>query len=296
MELRDIEIFLTLAEELHFGRTAARLYVSQARVSQAISQQERRIGSPLFDRSNRRQVRLTPIGRQLRDDLRPVYAGLRESLERARMATRGITARLRVGMLPFNVHDLHPYWQAFRVRHPQWELQLRRAPYTDPFARLRDGDMDVLIAWLPVEEPDLTVGPPLFTDPRVLAVSADHELAGRSSVQLEALGDFQHATAAHMPDYWEDSYLPFRTPRGQTIERIEPITNADDLINLVSTGEIVHNFPAHVTRYWSMPHLRWLPIPDMPSLVYALVWQTEAENDLIRALAQTVHDLGTTTG
>ncbi len=296
MEIRDIEIFLTLAEELHFGRTATRLHVSQARVSQAISQQERRIGSPLFDRSNRRQVRLTPVGRQLRDDLRPVYSGLQQSLERARMASRGITARLRVGMLPFNVHDFHPYWQAFRARHPQWELQLRRAPFIDPFAAIRDGEMDVLIAWLPVEEPDLTVGPSLLTDRRVLAVSGAHEPAGRSSIPLEALGDFQHAIATDMPDYWQDSYLPSHTPRGQTIERIALITDADELIDLVGTGEIVHTFPAHVTRYWSMPHLRWLPIPDMPPLTYAPVWQTETENDLVRAFAQTVHDLGATTG
>lgn len=296
MELRDIEIFLTLAEELHFGRTAARLYVSQARVSQAISQQERRIGTPLFDRSNRRQVRLTPVGQQLRADLLPVYEGLRESLERARMASRGINARLRVGLFPFNVHELHPYWRTFRDRHPQWELQLRRAPFIDPFARLRSGDVDVLVAWLPVEEPDLTVGPVLFTDPRVLAVSAEHELAGRPSVPTEALADFSHASAPHLPDYWEDSYLPFHTPRGQPIERIESITNADELINLVSTGEIVHTFPAHVTRYWAMPHLRWLSMPDMPPLTYALVWRTDAETDLIRALAQTIQELGPTSG
>ncbi|GAA4629950.1 hypothetical protein GCM10023196_053370 [Actinoallomurus vinaceus] len=50
MELRDIEIFLTLAEELHFGRTAERLHISQARVSQAIGQQERGVGGRLFDR------------------------------------------------------------------------------------------------------------------------------------------------------------------------------------------------------------------------------------------------------
>ena len=295
MEIRDIEIFLTLAEELHFGRTAARLHISQARVSQAISQQERRLGSPLFDRSNRRRTQLTPVGRQLRDDLRPVYAGLRDSLDRARMASRGVTARLRVGMLPLNVAALQPYWQTFRSRHPQWELQLRRAPFIGPFDRLRAGDLDVLIAWLPVEEPDLTVGPTLFTDPRVLAVSTDHELAGRSSIPLEALADFANAAAPDMPDYWEESYLPFHAPGGQTIERIEPVTNADELVSLVTTGEIVHPFPAHVTRYWSMPHLQWLPIPNMPALAYALVWHTESENDLTRALAQTVRDLGTTT-
>ncbi|MGW8882036.1 LysR family transcriptional regulator, partial [Streptomyces mirabilis] len=75
MELRDIEIFLTLAEELHFGRTAARLHVSPARVSQAIKKQERRIGGALFDRTSH-HVRLTPLGRQLYDDLLPVHRGL----------------------------------------------------------------------------------------------------------------------------------------------------------------------------------------------------------------------------
>jgi hypothetical protein len=72
VELRDIEIFLVLAEELHFGRTAERLHVSRARVSQAIKKQERRIGAPLFDRTSR-TVTLTPIGQRLRDDLQQAY-------------------------------------------------------------------------------------------------------------------------------------------------------------------------------------------------------------------------------
>lgn len=292
MELRDIEIFLTLAEELHFGRAAARLHVSQARVSQAISQQERRLGGVLFDRANRRSIRLTPLGRQLRDDLKPVYTGLRDSLERARLAARGVTDTLRVGMMPFNIADLHHYWRAFRSRHPQWELRIRRAPYVDPFSELRNGTLDVLVVWLPIEEPDLTVGPVLFTDSRLLAVSIEDELAGRSSVSLESLSSRQHVTAPRMPDYWEDRYLPFNTPRGRPIERLRTVVNADELINLVGTGEIVHTFPGHVTEYWAMSHIRWLPIPDMPPLSYAVVWRSEAENDLVRALARTVRDLG----
>ncbi|WP_018348806.1 LysR family transcriptional regulator [Longispora albida] len=295
MEIRDIEIFLTLAEELHFGRTAARLHISTARVSQAISQQERRLGSLLFDRSNRRQVCLTPVGQRLRDDLRLVYAGLRDSLDRARMASRGITARLRVGLMPFNVADLQHYWQAFRTRHPHWELQIRQAPYVGQFDRLRAGDFDVLVVWLPVEEPDLTVGPVLFTDPRVLAVAAGHELAGRDAVSVEALADFANAMAPDFPDYWEDSYLPFHTPGGAGIERPELVTNAEELINLVITGEIVHPFPSHVTRHWSMPHVHFSRIPDMGRLSFALVWRTEAENDIIRALAHVVRELGSFT-
>ncbi|MFF5449122.1 LysR family transcriptional regulator [Streptomyces sp. NPDC012888] len=293
MELRDIEIFLVLAEELHFGRTAQRLHVSQARVSQAIKKQERRIGAELFTRTSR-TVFLTEVGRQFRDDLQPVYAGLRESLERARLAARGITAQLRVSLMPFNMADLHPYWKTFRARHPQWGLQVRQATFTDVFGRLRSGATDVLVAWLPVEEPDFTVGPPLCTDSRILAVAADHRLASRDSVPMELLAEFPHATALGLADYWEDSYLPFHTPRGRAIERVADAAsdNADELISHVGMGEIVHTFPGHVTRYWGMSHIRWLPVPEMGTLTFALVWRTEAENDLIRALADTVRDLG----
>ncbi|MFD9792837.1 LysR family transcriptional regulator [Streptomyces sp. NPDC059070] len=291
MELRDIEIFLVLAEELHFGRTAERLRVSQARVSQAIRKQERRIGAALFERTSR-TVRLTDVGRQLRDDLQPVYAGLHDSLERARLAARGVTGRLRIGMMPFNVVDLHFYWKEFRSRHPQWELEIRQMTYIDPFGRLREGDLDVIVVWLPVEEPDFTVGPVLMTDRRILAVSADHELADRTSARLEMFADFLHPMPPSLPDYWEDGYMPFHTPRGRIIERERPVTNAEDLISRVGMGEIIHGFPSHVTRHWGMPNIRWIPVPDLTTLSYALIWRTDAENEPIRALAETVRELG----
>ncbi|GHI83029.1 hypothetical protein Sxan_03930 [Streptomyces xanthophaeus] len=53
-----------------------------------------------------------------------------------------------------------------------------------------------------------------------LSVAADHQLAGRESVPLELLAELPHGTALDLQDYWEDSYLPFRTPRGRPIERI----------------------------------------------------------------------------
>ncbi|HUR07074.1 MAG TPA: LysR family transcriptional regulator [Nonomuraea sp.] len=291
VELRDIEIFLVLAEELHFGRTAARLHVSQARVSQAIKTQERRIGAPLFDRTSRR-VRLTPLGQQLRADLKPVYAGLRDSLERARLAARGITAVLRVGMLPINVHDLRPYWDTFRARHPAWELRISHPTFADVFGGLRRGEIDVLVAWLPVEEPDLTVGPVLFAESRVLAVAAGHELTGRTSVSLEVVGDFQHVDVETRPDYWFESYVPSHTRRGRAIERGPLVRNSAEILSWTGMGEVVALFPSHMTRYWVRQDIVYLPVRDVEPLLYALIWRSDTENDLIRALAQTVRDLG----
>lgn len=96
-------------------------------VSQVIRKQERRIGAALFERTSR-TVRPTSVERRLRDDLQPVYAGLHESLERARLAARGVTGRLRLGMMPFNVVDMHPYWKAFRPCTPTrpWARRSRK--------------------------------------------------------------------------------------------------------------------------------------------------------------------------
>ncbi|GII34313.1 LysR family transcriptional regulator [Planotetraspora mira] len=292
MELRDIEIFLTLAEELHFGRTAERLRVSPARITQAIKKQERQIGAPLFDRTSR-TVRLTPLGRQLCDDLWPVYSGLQDGMRRAKLAAQGVTAVLRVGMIPLNAHELRPYWDTFRTRHPQWKLQIQHAPFIDPFAGLRRGDLDILICWMPVEEPDLTVGPVLFADPRVVAVAADHELTRRTSVSLEMLADFQHSDGPSIPDYWADSFCPFYTRKGRPIERGPLVRNTEEIFTLTSTGELVNLFPAHMTRYWNRPDIAYLPVSDIDALPYALVWRTETENERIRALAQVAADIGT---
>lgn len=291
MELRDIEIFLTLAEELHFGRTAVRLHLSQARVSQVISRQERLLGASLFDRNNRRSIQLTPLGRQLRDDLRPVYASLHHSLERARLHAQGVTAVLRVGMIPPNAYDLGRYWDTFRARHPRWRLRVLHAPVTDPFAGLRRGDVDVLVTWLPVREPDLTVGPLLSTTSRVLAVPTGHVLAHRDSVSQEVAADFLHPTV-DAPGYWVEGLLPAHTHGGRVIERGPVVRNAEEALALVSSGEVVGLFPAHVNRYWKRPDITYLPVRDLGVVRFAPVWRTEAETDLIRAFAHTVRDLG----
>ncbi|MEH0630269.1 LysR family transcriptional regulator [Streptomyces stelliscabiei] len=162
MGLRDIEIFLTLAEELHFGRTAERLHVSQARVSQAVRQQERLLGVTLFDRTSRR-VTLTPVGRRLREDLQQALDLLHAGLARAQEAGRHADRTLRLGVFGHAGHELRPLVDAFRARHPQGTLQFGEINANDAFTALRAGTHDAHVLWLPVAEPDLTVGPTVLT-------------------------------------------------------------------------------------------------------------------------------------
>ncbi|MFE2328656.1 LysR family transcriptional regulator [Streptomyces sp. NPDC059385] len=295
VELRDIEIFLTLSEELHFGRTAERLHVSAARISQAIKKQERSIGAELFERTSR-QVRLTPVGRQLRDDLRPVYQGLRASMDRARLAAQGKTDVLRIGLLASNAHELRPYWDAFRSLHPKWGLRLRYNGFIDPFGPLRRGDFDLLLTWLPVEERDLTVGPVLFEETRVAAVASDHRLADRSSVSAEVLADYGVVggdAGSLLPDYWEDAFLPFHTPRGRTIERIFTATDLDQIYAIVSSGDAIHTLGAQVTRFHIRPDITYLHLHDAPILRWGLVWRSDDDSPMVRSFVRIARELGT---
>ncbi|SEG96565.1 DNA-binding transcriptional regulator, LysR family [Nonomuraea solani] len=290
MELRDIEIFLTLAEELHFGRTAERLHVTTARVSQAIKKQERRIGAALFERDNRR-VSLTPIGLQLFGDLKPMYDGLRDGIERAALAARGKTGTLVLGMVNENPQDLRPLFDAFRSRRPECDLQLRYAGFADPFRLLRSGDIDLLIAWLPVREPDLTVGPVVSVEDVVLVVGPDHRLAGWESVSYEDLGD-EIVFGGARPDYWRNWLVPTHTPSGRLI-RIGPIvTTSAEMTPLIANSEAVSPCFAHSIRYYARPDHIYLPIRDAPVAQWALIWRTATESALIRDFAATARELG----
>ncbi|MFQ6393225.1 LysR family transcriptional regulator [Nocardia sp. KC 131] len=195
--------------------------LSPARVSQAIKKQERSVGADLFER-NSRNVKPTEVGRQLRDDLRPIYRGLHESVERARLSAQGKTGELRIGAI--NSYELRVFWEAFRTRYPQWGLRIRHNAWTDPFEPLRDGEIDVLVTLLPVEEPDLTVGPRCISEEQRLIMSVEHVLANRDSVSMEDLGRFPTITGGTtVPEYWEDAYLPFYTPKGREVGKIVPV-------------------------------------------------------------------------
>ncbi|GIE89836.1 LysR family transcriptional regulator [Actinoplanes regularis] len=289
MELRDIEIFLTLAEELHFGRTAERLRVSQARVSQSIKQQERRIGGALFERTSR-NVRLTPLGRQLRDDLHPHFHGLHEGLQRARLAAQGSTRALRLGMVSWNYPDLQPFFDALVVR-TGCAVQVRSVEFGDPFGPLRAGDIDAAILWLPVREPDLSVGPVVYTEPIVLATSATHPLTRQETVSYEDLADCV-VMGGCSPDYWREALVPSHTPSGRLIPIGPSVTNGQQMLPILASGEAVSPAHAHGRYYANAPGITYLPIRDAPPARFALIWRTAAETQLIRTFAELVAEAG----
>lgn len=291
MDTAEIEAFLVLAEELHFGRTAERLHMPQPRVSRLVSALERTIGGALFERTSRR-VRLTPLGRGLLGQLRPAYGQLVTALEAARTAAKVTEGVLRIGFSPTsNMAALTRLTEAFEDQHPACRAVLDGVSNLDPYSRLRRGELDVLVNWLAVDEPDLTVGPALECRERVLAVASSDPLAVRESVSVEDLADREVAQMIPpFPPALYDAMIPPRTPSGRDICRTQQVRSIHELVALVARGRIVHPTAAGIPMF-SRDDIALIPITDLPPLPLGLIWCTAHDNARIQALAATVHSL-----
>ncbi|MCP2339248.1 LysR family transcriptional regulator [Actinomadura rupiterrae] len=291
MELRDIEIFLALAEELHFGRTAERLHVTPSRVSQAIKKAERRVGGPLFERTSR-TVRLTPAGGRLYQTLQPAYRQIIDGIEEA-AAAHEVPGALTLGSMGPEGWQIREIVDRFRARHPAVRLVHRELNAVDPLTPLRSGEIDVAHLWLPVREPDITVGPITHTSPIVVVMATGHPYADRESLSLEDYGDLTFmAHRSPIPASMEEAFQPFRTPSGRLIARGPAVSDWEDQLKAVSAGQAVAAATAEAAGFYPRPDLVYIPVRDAPPIRWAFAWHTPNPNPLVRALAGAVdtHD------
>ncbi|MFG3051069.1 LysR family transcriptional regulator [Kitasatospora sp. NPDC048239] len=292
-ERHEIEAFLTLARELHFGRTAESLGVTTGRISQVIATLERRIGARLFERTSR-TVRLTAIGRRLADDLGPLVAGIEESVRRAVDAGRGVTGELRVAFLgEWTATVLLRAVNLFAERHPGCRVDVREVQLFNSRASLLDGSVDLLIAAFPFD--GMARGPALISEQRVLAVPAGHPLAGVDSVSVEVLAEHpvvQYPAVTSME--FKRDRTPDRTPSGRPVPK-GPVGNTfSEMLSLVAMGRGVLPVGEHSRRYYPRPDVAYVPIHDAPPIDRGLVWlesnTTERVREFVRAATDAAGD------
>jgi len=286
LDRHEIEAFLTLVEELHFGRTAERLHVSTSRISQTIAKLERRVGVPLFNRTSRR-VEPTALGRRLYDAVRPEWDRITEAVQSTIEAGRGLSGTLRIafvgaagGQFMLAACDL------FRSRHPECEVLLREAQMVDVFPWLHSGEADIGLATVPVDDDALTAGPTLIAEARMLAVPLHHPFARRKSIDPE---DLAHAPMIQLPGQLAQTLrdrVPRATPSGRTIPTGPVAATFNELLTLIGAGKGVFPVGAHTRRYYVRPDVAYVPMTDTPPLEWGLLWRTDAFSARIRAFGQ----------
>ncbi|WP_328457193.1 LysR family transcriptional regulator [Amycolatopsis sp. NBC_00438] len=183
MELRALRYFVTVADELHFGRAAERLHIAQPAVSQQIARLERELGVRLFDRTPRR-VQLTAAGRRTLDAARATLA----AADRVRLAAETSAGTMRIGTAAGFTTRLERGIDSLREAGSPFDVVLVDLPLDARLNALRQGELDVALTRGVLSAPGLKVLP-TWTEPLLAVVSRHHPVADHTVVAITELAD-----------------------------------------------------------------------------------------------------------
>ncbi|MFS8197357.1 LysR family transcriptional regulator [Streptomyces sp. CWNU-52B] len=275
MELRTLRYFVAVAEELHFGRAATRLHMTQPPLSRAIRQLETELGAALFARSSA-GVALTPAGALLLDEARPLLDGADRL--RARVTAAAGAASITVGILGDSTDQgATRLAAAYRRQHPHVEVHVRETDLTDPTCGLRTGPVDVALTRGPFDETGLTVRE-LRTDPVGTLLRADDPLAHHDSLRTADLAGrrwfrFPAGTDPLWQAYWNGG-----EPReGPVVRAVQECRQA-----VLWNGTVGMTLAGHDPG----DGLTVVPLLDMAPSPVVVAWQQGDTNPLIRSFVR----------
>src|SRR5712692_8664332 len=189
VELRQIRSFLSIAETLHFGRTAELIHISQPALSLQIRALEEEVGVRLFER-DRRKTTLTAAGVAFRNDAARALSQLDLAIRRARLAANGKLGLLRIGFISTAGSEIVPnLTRQFRELNPEVGFSLRAITTADQVQMLETGSLDVGFLRLPIGGNSALDVATVHREPFVLVVPASHKLAKRKRVRLSEVSD-----------------------------------------------------------------------------------------------------------
>lgn len=190
MELRQLEIFIAIAEELHFGRAAQRLFIAQSSVSSQLQRLENEIGARLVHRSSRR-VELTPAGEAFRAEVENVLERLKRAAQTARAARFAHRSTIRIGTnYPGSRSLLLPLLSWMRENCPAVAFDMRELGTLEQERELVTGNLDLGIIYGPSADDALETR--LLTTVDIVALARQkHPLAGDGVLDLRKAGGYE---------------------------------------------------------------------------------------------------------
>ena len=286
MKLQQLRCLVAVAEEVHFGRAAARLRMAQPPLSRQIQALETELGFLLFDRS-RRRVELTPAGAVMLRHARRIFEDLEQATDEARRASLGQIGRIRVAYpSSLTYSGLTELLRAFRLKLPDVEVALQEMPPQEQIDALREGRVDVGFVRAPLDDPTLS-SEVLRSEPLVVALPSNHPLAHRPRVPLGALAGepFVFFPRRRGPAFFDQLVGLCReagfTP---TIVQEAPLV---DILSLVAAGFGVSIVPMSF-RNLRRGGLKLRPIVGSPTTELLVAWSTSNTSLVLRGFLDVV--------
>lgn len=251
IDVRAWRQFVAVAEELHFGRAALRLHMTQPPLTQAIAQMERTLGVLLFDRTSRR-VALTPAAQALLPEVRDFLDRAQALPARARAAAAGELGRVRLGFVSTVGFERLPLWvREFRQWCPQVALELVEATGDVQRTLFSRGELDAgLMLHSPGFAPPGLARLPVAIEPLVLALPADHPLAQAEPLNMaEVLAEPLVIFPRHILPSLHDAIFALYHACGLVPAVAQEAIQMPTIVNLVWGGLGVAWVPESVMRF-----------------------------------------------
>ena len=282
MELRHLQYFVTVAEELHFGRAATRLLIVQPSLSQQIQQLEKELGFPLLRRT-KRSVELTDAGKVFLTEARKVLAQVQEAKRAAQRAYRGEIGRLVVGYISSSTYDLLPMMlSAYRERFPHVDVALQELTTQEQLRALEEESIQVGLLRLPISDPTIYVEV-VRREPIVCVLPEGHPLAKyeRIAVPLLANEPFVLQSRQRGGGYYTQ-LMNLCLTSGFTPNVIQEVTEMHTIVSLVAAGMGVSLVPLSIKNIRSQGVAYRELEGIVPVTEMAIAWQRTSHSTLVQ--------------
>ena len=290
VELRHLRSFLAVAEELHFGRAAARLHISQPPLSQQIRRLEDEIGARLFRRTNRR-VQLTPAGRAFLAEARHAIASAERAVGAAQRAERGEIGELVIGYVTSATYGPLPdVIRMFRKRLPEVQLKLRNLRSVQQSQALLEKRIDIGVV-RPHAADSRIAYEALWREPVVVALPGDHPLAHRAAVDIaEVASDIFLIAPAEDTIAFHDDMLALCRSVGFTPRIEDGVPDVQAAIALVAAGLGIHPVAASVQRF-TRRGVVYRPLRRRTLRIeLGLAWRRDDDSALVQQFRRVAHE------
>jgi DNA-binding transcriptional LysR family regulator len=278
-----VQYFVTVAEELHFGRAAERLHIAQPSLSHQIRHLEQQLGVTLFARTSRR-VELTPAGRALLAEGRRL---LTQSQRAIRVTRDAGSDRLTVGFYGSAASALLPsLLRVFSDEHPNVEVSVRDLL----LGRIDDilaGNVDVAFTRLLPGQAEVEVEV-LAREPRLVALPATHALADRGSLTFPDLEQESFITnpaveATSPPRRWLTEQARHGLPGRVAAEA----ASVQEILTLIASGRGVSLVPASVAAHYPRADVSYVEVSDADPAVVSIAWPHAPLRPIVQAFIET---------
>jgi DNA-binding transcriptional LysR family regulator len=294
MELRQLEYFVAVADDLSFSKAAARLHVAQPSVSEQIKALEREFGLPLFNRTSR-GVWLTPAGQDILPLARELLADAHELRGLAQLSARRLSGRVRIGFLADEYANASGdrLMALVRQRHPRIAIEFHQVDFAEHHLALEGGQVDVAFVMGPV--PSQFASVEIARSPRLLAISRASLEEGNEG-QLQAIVRRQ---AVVLPNHvispeWRRSWSPPDSPAGGVF--IVGEDSMEAMLASVGARRGVAIVPEYVSRYYPQPGVAFVPLDGLVECtVDFAALRSRQDEPLIEALIELARESVATT-